>query len=198
MDVVGRAYGVQAERYIELFGSTAQAHHDDLAFITRHLTDLPGPVVDVGCGPGHLTEYLRSLGVDATGIDLVPQFVDHARAIYPEGRYEVGSMTRLPAHDSSLAGILAWYSLIHLAPGDLDSVLAEFRRTIVPAGTIVAGFFDGDDVAPFDHKVTTAWTWPVHEMSARLREAGFTEIERWHRPAQQGRRSHAALAALAD
>ena len=70
MEQVRRAYGAVAEKYIELFGSRAQVHADDLALITRRLT-LRGTVLDVGCGPGHLTAHLRSLEVDAIGIDLV-------------------------------------------------------------------------------------------------------------------------------
>jgi cyclopropane fatty-acyl-phospholipid synthase-like methyltransferase len=60
-----------AEQYIELISST-QVHADDLALIARHLSIRPGAVLDVGCGPGHLTADLRSLEVDATGLDVRP------------------------------------------------------------------------------------------------------------------------------
>ena len=99
----------------------------------------------MGCGPGHLAAHLCSLGVDATGIDLVPEFVHHATAAFPRGRYELGSMARLPVPDGAVAGVLAWYSLIHLSPDDLDNVLAELRRVMITGGPLVAGFFDGDE-----------------------------------------------------
>lgn len=193
MDEIGRAYGVMAEPYIELV-RTSEVADDDRALIDRHLSIRPGTVLDVGCGPGHLTAHLRSLEVDAIGLDVVPTFIDHARATYPDGRYELGSMRQLPFPDRSVAGILAWYSLIHLPPDELDDVLAELRRVASPAGALVAGFFAGDAVAPFDHKVTTAYFWPVDEFAGRLRRAGFTEVERGQRPG--GPRPHAAIAAI--
>ena len=198
MEQVRRAYGIMAHQYIELFGSIAEVHADDLALIDRHLS-IPGAVLDVGCGPGHLTAHLRSLDVDAIGIDLVPEFIDHARATHPDGRYELGSMHCLPVPDGSIAGLLAWYSLIHVPPDDLDSVLAELRRSMVEAGTLVAGFFDADKTVAFDHQVVTAYSWPVDEFSSRLRRAGFTEVERRRRPgaSERGRRPHAAIAAIA-
>jgi hypothetical protein len=51
----------------------------------------------------------------------------------------------------------------------------------------------------FDHKVTTAYYWPVDAFADRLRQAGFTEIERQQRPgiAKPGHRPHAAIAAIA-
>ena len=84
-DEVRRAYGEMAEQYIELFDNVAVIQDDDLALIERHLGACDGPVLDLGCGPGRLTAHLRSLGVDATGIDLVPEFIDHAIATYSEG-----------------------------------------------------------------------------------------------------------------
>ncbi|GAA0712452.1 class I SAM-dependent methyltransferase [Dactylosporangium roseum] len=197
MERVRRAYASVAELYIELFGTRQQVHADDLAFIGRHLAGRPGTVLDLGCGPGHITDYLRSLGVSATGIDMVPEFVAHAQATHPSGRYHLGSIEELAVADRSVAGILAWYSLIHLPPRDLDGVLAEFRRVMAPAGALVLGLFDGDEVAAFDHKVVTAYRWPVDEFSERLRRAGFTEVERLRRPSEGTHRPHAAIAAIA-
>ena len=173
---------------------------DDLALIGRHLSARSGLVLDAGCGPGHLTDHLRSLDIDAIGIDLVPEFMEHARAAYPTGRYALGSMSQLPVPDQSIAGILCWFSLIHLPPNDIGSVLAELRRVAAPEATLVTGFFHGEEILPFGHKVTTAYYWPVDELSARLKRAGFTEVERLARPGvdESGRRPPAALAAVAN
>ncbi len=192
------AYAAVADLYIDLFGTSRQVQADDLAFIGRHLTIRPGEVLDVGCGPGQITGHLRSLGVDAAGIDVVPEFIAHARAADPAGRYRRGSMTSLDAADGSVAGILAWFSLIHLPPAELDGVLAGFRRALAPAGPLVVGFFDGDAVEAFDHKVVTAYRWPAAVLAERLTRAGFTEVERRQRPGDGTQRPYAAIAAVRD
>lgn len=107
-------------------------------------------------------------------------------------------MDDLAVADHSIAGILAWGSLIHLPPQDLDGVLAEFRRVMAPAGTLVRAVFVGDEVAAFDQKVVTAYRWPVDEFSERLTRAGFTEVERLQRPSEGTNRPHAAIAASAQ
>lgn len=43
-------------------------------------------LLDVGCGPGHLTSGLPGY-VDVVGIDLSPEMLDKARAARPTGRY---------------------------------------------------------------------------------------------------------------
>lgn len=103
-----------------------------------------GPVADVGCGPGHVTAYLRSLGVDAFGIDLSPAMVEVARRDHPGLRFEVGSMTDLDLADASVGGVLAWWSLIHIPDDVVPTVLGQFHRVLRPGGPLVLGFHVGD------------------------------------------------------
>lgn len=193
------AYSSVSEHYIGLFDGVEKAHEDDAAFIRRHLTGLPGPVLDLGCGPGHWTAYLHSLGADVTGVDMVPEFIANARTAHPGPEFRLGSMTEVEAPQHSLAGILTWYSTIHLSSADLDRVLAEFRRLLVASGVLVAGFFDSDeDVAEFDHKVIAAYRWPVDVFAERLVKAGFTEVQRLQQQfPDRPDRKYAAIAASA-
>lgn len=141
-----------------------------------------GPVADVGCGPGHVTAHLHGLGLDAFGIDLSPGMVEVARRDHPGLRFEVGSMTELAIPEASLAGLLAWQSLIHIPDDEVPVVLAQFRRVLRPAGTLQLLFHVGDGART---KTEGYGGHPmrvqVHrrrpdEVAAWLREAGF-EVE---------------------
>ncbi|GIE35418.1 methyltransferase [Actinoplanes italicus] len=191
------AYSYMSEQYIALFDGDWQAHADDTALVREHLVGLDGTVFDLGCGPGHWSAYLHSLGADVTGVDLVPEFIDHARTHFPGPEFRLGSMVDLELPDHSVAGILSWYSTIHLSPPELDAALIEFRRMLAFSGKLVIGFFDSDDeVAAFDHKVCTAYRWPVDELSARLARAGFTELQRLRQQfPEHPDRKYAAIAA---
>ena len=188
-----------SEQYIAFVGGGWQEHEDDTELVRRHLTGLAGPVLDLGCGPGQWSALLHSLGADVTGIDLVPEFIAHAQANHPGPAFRLGSMTETGVPDHSVAGILSWYSTIHLPPAELDRALAEFRRLLVPAGVLVAGFFDSDDgVQPFDHAVTTAYRRPVDTFVEHLTRAGFTELQRvQHQHPERPDRMYAAVAARA-
>jgi SAM-dependent methyltransferase len=193
------AYSSMSEQYIGLVGDGSQENEDDLDLVRRHLVGLAGPVLDLGCGPGQWTSYLHSLGADVIGVDMVPEFIGHARATHPGLDFRQGSMTELDFPDHFVAGILSWYSTIHLTPSALDGVLTEFRRLLAASGVLVVGFFDSEDtVAEFDHKVVAAYRWPADVFSDRLARAGFGEVERLRRqvPERPDRR-YAAIAARA-
>lgn len=164
--------------------------------MARHLAHLKGPVLDLGCGAGHLSGYLASLGANVMGIDLVPEFIAHALSHYPGPKFEVGTLTSLSHGDGSVAGVLTWYSLIHMDQDELKRAFGEIRRVLMPGGILVLGFFDGVEVEGFEHKVTAAFRWPVDALADRLSEQGFEEVERLQRPQRGGeRRPHAALVA---
>jgi SAM-dependent methyltransferase len=139
-----------------------------------------GPVADVGCGPGHFTAHLHGLGVDAFGIDLSPGMVGVARAEHPELRFEVGSMTALDLADESIAGALAFWSLIHVPDEAVPTVLSGFRRALRPGAPLLIGFHVGDEsqlktqgYGGHPMKVYVHRRRPA-QVSAWLREAGFT------------------------
>ncbi|RZQ62401.1 class I SAM-dependent methyltransferase [Amycolatopsis suaedae] len=149
-----------------------------------------GPVADLGCGPGHQTAHLHSLGLSAFGIDLSPEMIALARQAQPHLRFDVGTMSALDLADASLGGILASYSVIHTPPPELPAVFGEFHRVLAPGGHLLLGFFAGPDPEPerFDHKVTAAYRWSPDSLMNLLRRAGFAEVARMLREPHENER----------
>lgn len=192
--MVEAAYSLRAAEYAEVFGSVDAAHPADRKFVAGWAASLVGPVIDAGCGPGHWTKYLADLGLDVEGIDLVPSFIGHARAHFPEIPFRVASARDIGVADESLGGILAWYSLIHVVPDDVPGVLAEMARCIRPGGSLLAGFFESPAIQEFPHQVTPAYSWPVQEFTRLLEAAGLTAVAVETRTGP-GHRPHAAVIA---
>ncbi len=136
-----------------------------------------GPVADVGCGPGHITAYLSGLGVDAFGIDLSPTMIEVARRDHPGLRFEAGSMTDLDLGEGSLAGLLAWYSLIHLPDDEIPGVFAGFRRVLRPGAPLLLGFHVGEG-----HRLKTEG-YGGHPMRVHVHRRRPDRVAQWLRDA---------------
>jgi SAM-dependent methyltransferase len=148
-----------------------------------------GLVADIGCGPGYVAAHLHDAGLDVLGIDLSPEMIEIARRDHPDVRFEVGTMTDLDLADDSIAGIVAFWSIIHVPDRAMPGVCDEFRRVLRPGGPLLVGFHVGDETQHTSEGYTGR---PIsvdshhrqpRQVAGWLRDAGFTiEAELLLRP----------------
>jgi SAM-dependent methyltransferase len=144
-DSVARTYA--AHLASELSGKPLDRH-----LLNRFAEEVRGRglVADLGCGPGHVARYLHDQGVTMIGIDLSPQMIEEARRLNPELEFKVGDVRKLSLPDASFVGVIAFYSIVHLAPDELPAIMAELRRMLMPGGLILVAFHIGRDVVHVD------------------------------------------------
>lgn len=183
-------YDAIATEYADLFRTVLEDRPLDRAvlgaFAELVLAAGGGPVADLGSGPGRVTAHLHGLGLAVSGLDLSPRMVELARAEHPGVRFEVGSLTDVDAADGTLAGVVAWYSLIHTPRERLPEVIAEFHRVLAPGGHLLVAFQVGEEplhlANPFGKEVALDFNRlsPDH-IATLLKEAGFTVTARVRR-----------------
>ena len=102
---------------------------DERALLTR----LPGPVLDVGCGPGRLVVALLELGIPALGVDTAPGAVALARQ---QGASVLARSVfdRLPAEGRWGSAVLADGNIG--IGGDPVRLLARLHQVVRSGGTI--------------------------------------------------------------
>ncbi|WET79602.1 class I SAM-dependent methyltransferase [Amycolatopsis sp. QT-25] len=194
------SYDTVAEDYVARVEPLFEQEPISRAMLAAFAEQVRGPVVDVGCGPGHVTAHLASLGLDVTGVDLSPKMIEIARRRHPELRFFVGSMTALDLPDGELGGLVAWWSIFHLPPEVLPAVFTEFRRVLAPGGRVLLGFHVGDErLSPktaYGHPVTyDAYLLEPGRVADLLERTGFEVAARL---AMEGRKlPQACLAARA-
>lgn len=163
--------------------------------IARFAAVLPSDarVLDAGCGTGRMQPVLRTLLPDhhATGVDLSEEMLRHARIAHPDARFDCAPLAALPYGDGSFDGVLAWYSIIHTAPTDLDAVFTELRRVLTDDGVALLGFQHGSGERrrseAYGHAVELrAHLHTVDGVTTTLERTGFTALEGVIREARLG------------
>ena len=92
-------------------------------------------VLDLGCGEGRYSRILQGSGAVVTGIDPVPQFINHARSLDPESTYVEGKAEQLPFEDNSFDIVLSYLSIVDIT--DLQAASQEIARVIREQGELV-------------------------------------------------------------
>jgi SAM-dependent methyltransferase len=184
---IRHTYDVVAEDYARSFADELAAKPFDRALLDAFAKEVTGPAVDVGCGPaGHVTRYLADQGMTIAGVDLSPRSVELAKATHPDLDFQVADLRDLPHADASLAGLVAFYSVVHLQRPELPTAFAEFHRVLQPGGTLLvsmhggAGEVGADDW--FDRNVAVRVTLvELGELTRLIENAGFAIAERHQR-----------------
>src|SRR5690625_883731 len=159
MNDIENAYGSEAVPVEDILGLEVAPDDSDRQVIEPWAASVAGPILDVGSGTGRWTGHLANLGYDITGLEPAERLVELARDTHPSVLFRHGSIADLEDTEERWAGILAWYSIIHMGPAELLDAPPFPRRVLEPNGTLRWSFFAGPRLEPFAHPVAPATRW---------------------------------------
>jgi ubiquinone/menaquinone biosynthesis C-methylase UbiE len=145
-DYIRACYDTVAREYAERFAGELAHKPLDRELLERFasLVHGRGKVYDLGCGPGQTTAFLHGRGVEVCGVDLAPALLREAGQRHPGVAFVQGDMLALACPDASLAGVIAFYSILHFSPPDRRRALAEMHRVLQPGGLLLLAFHLGE------------------------------------------------------
>lgn len=89
-------------------------------------------VLDIGCGPGDVSELLRKRGADVTGIDFAAPMIAVAKRRFPNITFHEADVEDLPFVDSTFDVVIGNMVVHHFARP--ESAFNEVRRVLKPGG----------------------------------------------------------------
>jgi SAM-dependent methyltransferase len=174
------SYDAIAEEYAQTYFDELDGKPFDRDMLDRFAATVKdrGRVCDLGCGPGQIARYLAAHGVDAFGIDASASMVATARRLNPMLQFRQGDFFHLPLGDGELAGVAAFYCLIHCARGELGNAVVEIHRVLMPGGRFLMAVHAGEgevgrEEAYGKRVALVATLFSEDEVRAALTIAGF-------------------------
>jgi 2-polyprenyl-3-methyl-5-hydroxy-6-metoxy-1,4-benzoquinol methylase len=109
------------------------------------LKTLKGPLLDLGCGCGTWLLYLRSLGVEAIGVDRSPKYVSVANALlktfgFPESA-AVGDLREQTGEYAAVTAFGILYDVYHPRDGGLGQMLDYLQSLVAPRGWLAFEYY---------------------------------------------------------
>jgi SAM-dependent methyltransferase len=148
-------------------------------FYLDFVRDLPGPVLDVGCGRGEFLGLLRAAGIPSSGIESNPLSVEACRraGLEVEAGDVFALLGRRPA--GKLGGVVAFQVVEHWSPDAIFRFLQEARRVLAPGGVLIAETINADSLSAlraFYLDPTHVRPVPAEALRFLAEAAGFTDL----------------------
>jgi ubiquinone/menaquinone biosynthesis C-methylase UbiE len=149
---VAEVYDVVAMEYAEKFCGEHEKKPQDREILYRFSQEVAGkkPIWDFGCGPGQTTQYLRNLGIEISGLDLSEKLIEQAHVIHPGITFLKGNLLDLEFVDESIAGIVAFYAIVHFSEEQVERAFREIFRVLQPGGIFLFTYHIGEETIHLD------------------------------------------------
>jgi SAM-dependent methyltransferase len=108
-----------------------QDFKDRVDWVVKNVTK--APVLDLGCGPGVITNELNKKGIPTLGVDYSDKIIRIAKS--RDVNVLWGSAEDIPCKDNSFNTVVVTETLEHV--NDLDQTYKEIDRVLKPDGEIV-------------------------------------------------------------
>ncbi len=135
----------------------------------------PGPVVDLGSGPGW---YTAALGEQVVALDAARAMLHRTRAVASTAHPVQADLAALPFRRGALGGAWARNTYVHLRSVDVPAALADLHAALRLDAPVELTFFGGDvegrGVFP-DDDLPGRWfsTWSPDRLRDVVHGAGF-------------------------
>lgn len=152
-EYIRTCYDAVARQYEDRFADELRHKPLDRELLNRFATEVRGhgEVLDLGCGPGQTTAYLHGCEVRVCGLDVSSGQLQEAAKLHSGVKFEQGNMLVLPRADGTVAGVVAFYSIVHFSPAQLSRALAEIYRVLQPEGQLLLAFHVGEGSVHVEH-----------------------------------------------
>lgn len=149
---VEKLYDMVAEEYAAAFASEHEKKPKDREMLLRFSQELGDrrPVCDVGCGPGQTAGYLKNLGIEISGLDLSERALEQASTRHPEIPFRKGNILDLAFESDSIAGVVAFYAIVHFTEEQVRMALREIFRVLQPGGQVLFTYHVGEETIHVD------------------------------------------------
>ncbi len=161
-----------------------------LALVDRVVGRLAEPILDFGCGSGHLLGMLMRRGQRCAGVDFSDDSVAVVRDKYAGNPLLLtadainGCPTQL--EPDSFGTVFCVETIEHLLPDDLSSTLRELYRLTATGGCVVVTTPNTEDLDRAKvtcpdcgcrfHRVQHVSCWTDASLSATMSDAGFQKL----------------------
>lgn len=172
-----------ASYYVNYFGDDWEFLDEIEAFSEKFKNG--STILDLGCGSGYITNFLKNRGLNAIGIDFSAEMINIAKEKFPDIDFKQYDFLNIENYfeDNSVDGVIAIYSLYFIPRIKFNSFLQSLSKVLKKGGKFlfVTQVGDGESYikTPLMNECNLDESiylncYKEEELKKLLKESGFT------------------------
>lgn len=174
-----KAYDAIAYKYYKEYKDDST----DFAYIDKFLNMCNKKILDLGCGMGHYSKYIKNKGFEIVGIDFSKGMLKIAKEINPSINFIESDICKLPQNlDKDFDGVLIAYVIQHLSKEETIECLNNLHQYLTKDSNLLILFREGNRILsekePFDSRFRyIIKEYEKREITDLLNECGYNVID---------------------
>lgn len=163
-------------------------YNDTYDHICHSIVKPNAKLLEIGCGPGNITQYLltKRPDFDLFGIDIAPRMIELARHNNPSAQFRVMDTRDIGQLDPGFDGLIGGFCLPFLSDAEVKDLINNAYHLLNDQGLLYLSFVDGQPERS-GYKVGPEGRVYFHyhdlkDVEAHLLEANFQELRAFHVP----------------
>lgn len=157
-------FNKHASAYNERFGSL-DLYNDTYELFSSLFPAKNSSVLDVGCGPGNITNYLlrRRPDLKITGVDLAPNMVAIAQENNPTAQFHVMDCRDISQITEKYDAIVCGFTIPYLSKYETKKLIQDCTALLKPKGffylSLINGKYEDSDYQYASNKVDRSYVY---------------------------------------
>ncbi|MBR7172780.1 MAG: class I SAM-dependent methyltransferase [Clostridia bacterium] len=158
------AHNAIAKQYYELY----KDDKSDLSYFDEFLSTCEKKVLDLGCGMGHYSKYMKSKGFDVVGVDFSKQMIKIAKKTCPKTKFHVADICDLKVlKKEKFDGVVLAYVIQHLSKAEVEHVIKNLDKNLNPSAKMLLFVREGDQVLTEEEPIDTSFQYIINEYTQK-------------------------------
>ncbi len=171
--------GLYEERFMDL-----DLYNETYDFICQSIIRQQAGILEIGCGPGNITQYLLNRRPDfqILAIDIAPNMIALAEKNNPSARFAVMDCRDIRTLDAPFDGIIGGFCLPYLSQAESEQLIADAAYLLSDGGFLYLSFVEGQpQQSGFKTGSSGDRTYfyyhDLEQMKSTLQENGFEALK---------------------
>lgn len=183
-EITQKSYSTIAEEYYEVYNDD----QTDLSYIDEFLEKCHSKILDLGCGIGQYSRYMKNKGFQVCGVDFAQEMIKLARLKDNSINYIEADICDLPENmEKDFDGVLIAFVIQHLSKKETQKVLEDLHKYTTKECNLLIFFRSGERILkesePFNPKFEyTIKEYTKSEISDLLDECGYEVLKIEEKP----------------